>query len=141
MLVRSGTGARVVDVEVKAFDVAADGNCVLRARWTVRGPDGDSVLAKQQDTIVTRAPATDKGVADAAAAGVMSSAIDQLAARIAPALVRLLTPLGAMSGQARRIVSDGFTAAIFREMFEQLGEIVGMFFLDRLDILEHTACR
>jgi uncharacterized lipoprotein YmbA len=86
MLVRSGTGARVVDVEVKAFDVAADGNCVLRARWTVRGPDGDSVLAKQQDTIVTRAPATDKGVADAAAAGVMSSAIDQLAARIAPAV-------------------------------------------------------
>jgi uncharacterized lipoprotein YmbA len=86
LLVRSGAGARDVDVNVEAFDVRADGNCVLRVRWTVRGPDGDTVLTRQQDTIVTQASGTAQGVSDAAAADVMSAAIDQLAARIAPAV-------------------------------------------------------
>jgi uncharacterized protein len=86
LLVRSGTGARDVDVDVEAFDVRADGNCVLRVRWTVRGADGDTVLTRQQDTIVAQASGTAQGVSDTAAAEVMSAAIDQLAARIAPAV-------------------------------------------------------
>jgi uncharacterized lipoprotein YmbA len=64
---------------VQRFEIGEDGRCTLAARWRVTAPDGEVQSASDQGTFIPAA--TSK--TDAAAAQAMTSAIDQLAGRIA----------------------------------------------------------
>src|SRR5580658_387978 len=51
----SGQPARDVLVDVEAFDIRADGQCVLTARWTILQDDRRTIDAAERGTFVTKA--------------------------------------------------------------------------------------
>jgi uncharacterized lipoprotein YmbA len=78
-------------VNVEAFDVHPDGQCVLTARWTIPGDNGQAAAISQQGTFVTQAarPAGTSGpLSDSAIVSAMAAAVDQLADRMAMSLRR-----------------------------------------------------
>jgi uncharacterized lipoprotein YmbA len=81
-------------VNVEAFDVHPDGQCVLTARWMIPGDDGQSATISQQGTFVTKATGSVGATGspavlpDAAIVSAMAAALDQLADRIAVSLRR-----------------------------------------------------
>jgi uncharacterized protein len=81
--------ARRLLVDVDAFDVMPDGQCVLTAHWTIQGDDRRTLQASERATIVTLAPRSSGDLADAAVVAAMTDAIDQLSARIAGSLPRV----------------------------------------------------
>jgi uncharacterized lipoprotein YmbA len=81
----SAPSARIV-VDVDRFEIAADGVCSLTARWRVAATSAKSPALSEEGTFVERPGAAD----DAAAAGGMTSAIDQLAAHVAATTLRTL---------------------------------------------------
>lgn len=83
----SGRPDRRLLVDVEAFDVQADGRCVLTARWSIA--DSGTATAAEQGTFVTTTAAGSKGsLTDAAVVAAMEAAVDQLADRIAASLRR-----------------------------------------------------
>jgi uncharacterized lipoprotein YmbA len=70
-------------VNVEAFDVHPDGQCVLAARWSIPGSTGQPATISQQGTFVTKAAAGSAPLSDAAIVAAMVAAVDQLADRIA----------------------------------------------------------
>jgi hypothetical protein len=77
-------------VNVEAFDVHPDGQCVLAARWSIPGVTGQSPTISQQGTFVTKAATGSARLSDAAIVAAMVAAVDQLADRIATNLRRNL---------------------------------------------------
>jgi uncharacterized lipoprotein YmbA len=81
-------------VNVEAFDVHPDGQCVLTARWMIPGDDGQAATISQQGTFVTKAAGSagaagaPAALSDAAIVSAMAAAVDQLADRIAMSLQR-----------------------------------------------------
>jgi uncharacterized protein len=78
-------------VNVEAFDVHPDGQCVLTARWMIPGEDGQQATISQQGTFVTQAARSAGApgpLSDAAIVSAMAAAVDQLADRIASGLRR-----------------------------------------------------
>jgi uncharacterized protein len=75
-------------VNVEAFDVHPDGQCVLTARWMIAGESGQAATISQQGTFVTKAAASSGPLSDAAIVSAMAAAVDQLADRIAMSLPR-----------------------------------------------------
>ncbi|MGA3004637.1 MAG: PqiC family protein [Acetobacteraceae bacterium] len=76
-------------VNVEAFDVHPDGQCVLTARWMIPGDDGQPTTISQQGTFVTKAAVSTSGPpTDAAIVSAMAASVDQLADRIAMSLRR-----------------------------------------------------
>jgi uncharacterized lipoprotein YmbA len=78
-------------VNVVTFDVHPDGQCVLTARWTIPGDNGEAATISQQGTFVTQAArtaGTSGLLPDAAIVSAMAAAVDQLADRIAMSLRR-----------------------------------------------------
>ena len=78
-------------VNVEAFDVHPDGQCVLTARWMQAGDNGQPATISQQGTFVTKAAGSASAtgsLADAAIVSTMAAAVDQLADRIAMSLRR-----------------------------------------------------
>jgi uncharacterized lipoprotein YmbA len=74
-------------VNVEAFDVHPDGQCVLTARWMTSGGSGQFTTVSQQGTFVTKASGSATGtLPDAAIVSAMATAVDQLADRIAAGL-------------------------------------------------------
>lgn len=88
----SGQPALRLLVDVEAFDVQPDGRCVLTARWTIPGDEGQAAAIAQRGTFVTlagpAAPGATGPLADGAIVSAMAAAIDQLADRIAVSLRR-----------------------------------------------------
>jgi uncharacterized lipoprotein YmbA len=87
---RSSAGDRPVRhllVDVDAFDIRADGTCVLTARWTLLGGDRRTIIARR-DSFVSHAAVTGGGISDAAQAATMAAAVEQLANSIATAILR-----------------------------------------------------
>lgn len=70
-----------IKVDVLAFEINADGRCVLTARWTSMSGDGGRVLRRERDTFVERAAQS----TDASAAAAMTRAINRLTVQIAAA--------------------------------------------------------
>jgi hypothetical protein len=84
-----GQGAISLLVNVEAFDVHPDGQCVLTARWMLPGSNAQSAAISQRGTFVTKAPGPASGpLADSAIVSAMAAAVDQLADRIATSLRR-----------------------------------------------------
>jgi hypothetical protein len=81
-------------VNVEAFDVHPDGQCVLTARWMIPGESGQSATISRQGTFVVnaagaaRAAGTSEPLSDAAIVAAMATAVDQLADRIASNMPR-----------------------------------------------------
>ena len=75
-------------VDVDAFDIRPDGQCVLTARWTVPGTDGQAAVIAERGTFLTQATGPAGSLADAAIVSAMATAVDQLADRIAVSLRR-----------------------------------------------------
>lgn len=88
-------------VNVEAFDVHPDGQCVLIARWMIPGDDGQPASIAQQGTFVTKAggvtgaataasasnaAGASAPLPDAAIVAAMAASVDQLADRIAISL-------------------------------------------------------
>jgi uncharacterized lipoprotein YmbA len=71
--------ARRLLVDVQRFEVGGDGRCTLTARWRLTTADNKVAADSEQGTFVVAMTST----TDAAVASAMTSAIDQLAARIA----------------------------------------------------------
>ncbi len=77
------TGPRLL-IDIEAFDMQADGRCVLNARWTVPTAAQQSGAA----TIVTKAPVSGGAISDAAIVTAMTDAVGRLADRIADKIAR-----------------------------------------------------
>lgn len=76
-------------VNVEAFDVHPDGECVLAARWTIPGEEGQPATIAQRGTFVTKAAVSPSGtLSDAIIVSAMAASVDQLADRIAMGLRR-----------------------------------------------------
>jgi uncharacterized protein len=73
-----GQPNRSLMIDVEAFDVQADGHCILTARWTILDVDRQAPANSGRATIVTPASAS----TDAAVTAAMETAIEQLADRI-----------------------------------------------------------
>ena len=71
--------ARRLFVDVERFEIAEDGRCTLTARWRVTTADGKVAANSEQGTFIVAASAA----TDAAERAAMTSAIDELAGRIA----------------------------------------------------------
>jgi cholesterol transport system auxiliary component len=66
-------------VNIEAFEIRPDGQCLLTARWTLSSGEGQRVLRSGQGTFVGQAAET----GDAAIASAMTRLIDRLADQIA----------------------------------------------------------
>lgn len=77
--------ARLVVVDVEAFDVFPDGRCVLIARWTIEGADRRATAVLERGSVATRAA---DGASDAAIVAAMAEAVEKLAEHIAEAVFR-----------------------------------------------------
>jgi len=77
---------RRILVDIQRFEIAADGQCILAARWGITSPDGKSPPWTDQGTFVE----TESAPTDAAAASAMTSATNQLADHIAETVRRAL---------------------------------------------------
>jgi uncharacterized lipoprotein YmbA len=66
-------------VDVDSFEIGADGQCRLAARWRFAAGDGTAVASGEHGSFSETAGSLD----DAAIAGAMSRAVDQLAEKIA----------------------------------------------------------
>jgi uncharacterized protein len=86
----AGPPARQIVVTVDAFDVQADGHCVLTARWTILKADNTTVLAAGQQDFVTAAAGTAPKLDDAGIVAAMAATVQELSDRIAAAA--LATP-------------------------------------------------
>ena len=87
----SGQNARRLLVDVEAFDIRADGRCVLTARWTVPKEDGPASTAiSARATVITQASGTAgaAGLADGAVVSAMEAALSQLGDHIAASLAK-----------------------------------------------------
>jgi uncharacterized lipoprotein YmbA len=73
---------RQVEVDVTQFDVDADGNAVLDARWWVYGRNADKLLRSGRSTISEPAAAGDH----ASAAAALSRALGAMSEEIATAI-------------------------------------------------------
>jgi len=71
--------ARRLLVDVERFEIGEDGRCTLTARWRITTADNKLASNSEQGTFIVSGAST----TDAAASTAMTSAIDQLAARIA----------------------------------------------------------
>ncbi len=74
--------ARVIRVEIDAFDMLPDGRCILVARWVVDGSDRRVPSISERGSVTTRVSG---GLTDAAIVAAMAEAIDKLADYIAAA--------------------------------------------------------
>jgi hypothetical protein len=83
-----GQPARDVLVNVDAFDIRADGLCVLTARWTILRDDRRTVDTAERGTFLTKAQGAAGSITDAAVVAAMADAVGQLADRIAVDLSR-----------------------------------------------------
>lgn len=82
-----GQSAVTLLVNVDAFDVHLDGQCVLTARWMLPGENGQQGTISQRGTFVTKAVVSVGGsLTDAAIVSAMAAAVDQLSDRIAMGL-------------------------------------------------------
>ena len=81
--------ARRLVVDVESFEIGSDGVCSLTARWSLAGPDAKAAPISEKGAFVETSSGTDDAVAAA-----MTSAIDELAARIA-ATIRKGSPANA----------------------------------------------
>jgi uncharacterized lipoprotein YmbA len=75
----AGPPARQIVVTVDAFDVQADGRCVLTARWTILKADNATVLAAGQQEFVTEATGQTPGPDDAGVVAAMAKTVQELA--------------------------------------------------------------
>jgi uncharacterized lipoprotein YmbA len=82
--------SRVLLLNIDAFDIRADGRCVLAARWTILGEDNKSILASRQATIITDVPRSSGDLSDPAVVTAMAGAVEQLAGHIAADLSRTI---------------------------------------------------
>ena len=71
--------AQQILVDVEAFEIKPDRQCLLTALWTLASGDGDRVLRRERDSFIEQAADT----SDAAIAAAISRTIDQLADKIA----------------------------------------------------------
>ena len=78
-----GQVALTLLVNIVAFDVHPNGQCVLTARWMLAGDSGQPPRLSQQGTFVTKAPGSSGSIPDAAIVAAMAASVDQLANRIA----------------------------------------------------------
>jgi uncharacterized lipoprotein YmbA len=69
---------RRIMVDVQAFEIRPDRQCLLSVQWIVASSDGDRVLSRERASFVEQATDT----SDAAVAAAMSRAIARLAAQI-----------------------------------------------------------
>ena len=67
--------ARIVQVDIDAFDIQPEGHCVLTARWTIQREDRRSVAVAERGTFVTQSAS----VTDTAIVSAMDAAVGQLA--------------------------------------------------------------
>ena len=74
-----GAPTRRLLVDVESFEIAADGRCLLTARWRLAAGEGAPIGAGEHGSFSETAGSKD----DAAVAAAMSRAVDQLADRIA----------------------------------------------------------
>jgi uncharacterized lipoprotein YmbA len=86
--------ARRLLVDVERFEIGEDGRCTLTARWRITTADNKVASNSEQGTFIVAATAG----TDAAASVAMTSAIDQLSARIA---VTLAAPSPEKLGEPR----------------------------------------
>lgn len=77
--------SRAIRVEVDAFDVLADGRCILVARWTVDTSDRHAPVISERGSVTTRV--TDE-LSDPAIVAAMAEAIEKVADHIATAASR-----------------------------------------------------
>ena len=86
----SGQSARRLLVDVEAFDIRADGRCVLTARWTMPREEGQTTPISMRATVVTAISAAAGGSArtDDIVVAAMESALEKLADHIAASLAR-----------------------------------------------------
>jgi uncharacterized protein len=87
----SGESSLRLLVNVDAFDVQPNGQCVLTARWMIPGIDQQAAAIAERGTFVTTAQPTagaTGSLTDAAIVSAMAAAVDQLADRIAVSLRR-----------------------------------------------------
>lgn len=73
---------RQVNIDIDALEARQGGQCVLVAQWSVRAGRNGPLLNRQQASIVSGIG----GTSDAAVVAAMTRNVDELAARIAPAL-------------------------------------------------------
>jgi uncharacterized lipoprotein YmbA len=85
-------------ITVDAFDVWADGHCVLSANWTILESDSRAVLTAGRATITSPPVSGDNPVDGTVVAG-MANAVGELADSIASA-VKALPPQGGLHGAA-----------------------------------------
>jgi uncharacterized lipoprotein YmbA len=83
--------ARRLLVDVERFEIGADGRCTLTARWRITTADSKVAANSEQGSFIVAATAT----SDAAVTLAMTSAIDQLAARIAVTVSRAASDVSA----------------------------------------------
>jgi uncharacterized lipoprotein YmbA len=67
--------ARVIRVEIDAFDVMPDGRCILVARWVVDGPDRSAPQISERGSVTTTVTG---GLTDAAIVAAMAEAVEKL---------------------------------------------------------------
>ncbi len=81
----SARDARILSVELEAFEPRADGQCVLVAHWTILSGDRRTILASGRGTFVSRIQGRS---GDAAVVAAMADTVTQLAGPIAAALTQ-----------------------------------------------------
>ncbi len=74
--------ARLILVDIEAFDVFPDGRCILVARWVIEGPDRRAATRSERGSVATQVAG---GPTDAAIVAAMTAAIDKLADHVAAA--------------------------------------------------------
>lgn len=79
--------AQRIVVEIDDFDIAADGRCLVAARWGMLGADGKPLAASEHETFTGNAASID----DPAVAAAMTGIVDRLAEQIAVTVRQGLT--------------------------------------------------
>jgi hypothetical protein len=81
-------------VDIERFDIEADGQCLVTARWRITAGDGQTTSESEHGAFREAAASTD----DPAIASAMTRAVDQLADRIAATIEREQPPAILSSG-------------------------------------------
>ena len=84
-----GRSAAVLLIDIEAFDILADGSCVLAARWTIQGADRGAPSVSANGSVSVPIVG---GMTDATIVSAMADAIQTLADHMAISVQRVVEP-------------------------------------------------
>ena len=84
-----GRPAAVLLIDIEAFDILADGSCVLAARWIIQGADRRVPSVSANGSVLVPIVG---GMTDATIVAAMADAIQKLADHIAISVKRVVEP-------------------------------------------------